>query len=60
MWASVMWLATALEVKCRLWLGGVVRVHRDRRLIRALLWRIRACGSVAHILLCTDGLACLA
>lgn len=57
---GVMWLATALEVRSRLWLGGVVRVHRDRRLIRALLWRIRECGSVAHILLCTDGLACYA
>lgn len=29
----------------------------DRQLIRALLWRIRKCGSVAQILLCTDGLA---
>jgi hypothetical protein len=57
---GVMWLATALEVKSRLWLGGVVRVHRDRQLIRALLWQIRACGSVAQILLCTDGLACYA
>ncbi len=57
---GVMWLATALEIKSRLWLGGVVRVHRDRQLIRALLWQIRACGSVAQILLCTDGLACYA
>jgi hypothetical protein len=55
-----MWLASALEVRSRLWLGGVVRVHRDRWLIRALLLRIRACGSVAYILLCTDGLACYA
>ena len=55
-----MWLATALEVKSRLWLGGVVRVHRDRQLIRALLRRVKACGSVARILLCTDGLACYA
>ena len=54
---GIMWLATALEVRSRLWLGGVVRVHRDRQLIRALLWRIRKCGSVAQILLCTDGLA---
>jgi transposase-like protein len=57
---GVMWLATALEVKSRLWLGGVVRVHRDRQLIGALLWQIRECGSVAQILLCTDGLACYA
>jgi transposase-like protein len=57
---GVMWLATALEVRSRLWLGGVVRVHRDRRLICALLWRIRECGSITEILLCTDGLACYA
>lgn len=57
---GVMWLATALEVKSRLWLGGVVRAHRDRRLIRALLWQVKACCSVARILLCTDGLACYA
>lgn len=57
---GVMWLASALEVKSRLWLGGVVRVHRDRQLIRALLMRVRGCGSVAQILLCTDGLACYA
>ena len=31
---GVMWLASALEVGSRLWLGSVVRVHRDRRLIR--------------------------
>ncbi len=48
---GVMWLATALEVGSRLWLGGVVRVHRDRRLIRALLfWRIRACSSIMETL----------
>ncbi len=57
---GVMWLATALEVKSRLWLGGVVKVHRDRQLIRTLLWQVKACGSVARILLCTDGLACYA
>ena len=38
---GIMWLASALEVRSRLWLGGVVRAHRDRRLIRALLWRIK-------------------
>ena len=57
---GVMWLASALEVGSRLWLGGVVRVHRDRRLIRTLLRRVRGCGSVAQILLCTDGLGCYA
>jgi hypothetical protein len=54
---GVMWLASALEVSSRLWLGGVVSSRRDRALIRALLSGVRACGSVAGVLLCTDGLA---
>jgi transposase-like protein len=54
---GVMWLAGALEVKSRLWLGGVVSLSRDRDLIRALLSRVRTCGLVRAVLLCTDGLA---
>jgi hypothetical protein len=54
---GVLWLASALSVSSRLWLGGVVRVRRDRRLIRTLLERVRACGAFRSLLLCTDGLA---
>ena len=54
---GVMWLAGALAVESRLWLGGVVSVSRDRDLIRAVLRRVRACGLVRAVLLCTDGLA---
>lgn len=54
---GVMWLAGALAVESRLWLGGVVSTSRDRDLIRALLSRVRACGLVRAVLLCTDGLA---
>lgn len=54
---GIYWLASALEVRSRLWLGGVVSRHRDRQLIRELLIRVRACGSVEKILLVTDGLA---
>lgn len=50
------WLATAISVASRLWLGGEVRVHRDRGLIRAMLTRVAACGPIAAVLLCTDGL----
>lgn len=57
---GIFWLASALEVRSRLWLGGVISVSRDRELIRALLGRIAVCGSVRTILLCTDGLACYA
>lgn len=54
---GVLWLAAALAVPSRLWLGGAVSAHRDRALIRALLGRVRACGPVRAVLLCTDGLA---
>jgi len=53
----VLWVATALTVQSRLWLGGTVSAHRDRPLIRALLRRVRACGPVQAVLLCADGLA---
>ncbi len=53
---GVVWLAMAISMPSRLWLGGEVRVHRDRGLIRAVLLRVRACGPVAAMLLCTDGL----
>jgi len=55
---GVLWLAGALEVRrSRLRLGGVVSVRWDRELVRSLLSRVRACGSVAAVLLCTDALA---
>jgi hypothetical protein len=54
---GVLWLAGALEVSSRLWLGGVVSLRRDRDLIRKLLLRVRACGCVKTVLLCTDGLS---
>jgi transposase-like protein len=53
---GVMWLAGALAVESRLWLGGVVSMRRDRDLIRAVLSRVRSCGLVRAVLLCTDGL----
>ena len=54
---GVLWVATALAVPSRLWLGGVVSAHRDRPLIRALLGRVRACGPTRAVLLCVDGLS---
>jgi hypothetical protein len=53
---GVLWLASAIAVPSRLWLGGVVSVTRDRRLIRTLLERVWACGPKRALLLCTDGL----
>jgi transposase-like protein len=54
---GMFWLASALAVPSRLWLGGVVSAHRDGALIRAVLERVRACGPTRALLLCTDGLA---
>lgn len=54
---GIVWLATAISVPSRLWLGGEVSTHRDRTLIRALLLRVAVCGPVAGLLLCTDGLS---
>ncbi len=54
---GVVWLATALAVPTRLWLGGVVSAHRDHLLLRALLVHVRRCAAGAGFLLCTDGLA---
>lgn len=55
--SGVLWLATAVTVASRLWLGGVVSAHRDTALIRALLARVRACGPTQALLLCVDGLS---
>ena len=54
---GVFWLASAIEVRSRLWLGSVISQHRDGRLIGGLLIRVRCCGPVEKILLVTDGLA---
>ena len=54
---GVLWLGSAIAVPSRLWLGGVVSAARDGRLVRAVLERVRACGPVHAVLLCTDGLA---
>ena len=53
---GVLWLASAIAVPSRLWLGGALSAARDGALIRAVLERVRACGAVPAILLCTDGL----
>jgi transposase-like protein len=51
------WLAMAMAVPSRLWLGGVISNHRDLELITTLVQLIRACGRSLAILVCVDGLA---
>ncbi len=51
------WMAMALAVPSRLWLGGVVSAHRDRQLITNLVQIVRSCALSMGILVCVDGLA---
>jgi transposase-like protein len=57
---GIVWLASALAVPSRLWLGGEIRARRDHLLLRALLGHVRRCAHSATFLLCTDGLAAYA
>jgi hypothetical protein len=54
---QVLWLAMAIAVPARLWLGGVVSAHRDTALIRTLAERVRTCLQEGPLLVCADGLA---
>jgi transposase-like protein len=53
----VVWMAMALQVSTRLWLGGEVSVSRDKRLIARLVAKVKTCALYAPLLLVTDGLA---
>lgn len=61
LWAKLVgrkvWLAMALAVPSRLWLGGVISPHRDGVLITRLVRLVRAAARHLDILVCVDGLA---
>lgn len=52
-----MWMAMAMDVVTRLWLGGVVGAHRDGKMILSLAQQVRACAKNWNFLLCVDGLS---
>ena len=52
---KVLWLAMALMVSTRLWLGGVVSERRDMRLARQLANQIRQVALERPLLLAVDG-----
>lgn len=52
---GIVWLAMALEVATRLWLGGVVRASRDTHLLIGLMEKVRRCALCRPLLLCVDG-----
>jgi hypothetical protein len=51
------WLALALAVPSRRWLGGVLGASRDQRLLARLVAQVRAAAQRLAILVCVDGLA---
>ncbi len=61
LWVKVVggkvWMALALAVPSRLWLGGEVSAQRDLPLITRLVQRVRACAASTRLLVCVDGLA---
>jgi transposase-like protein len=53
----ILWMALAICVTTRLWLGGVVSEHRDKYLVRALALQVRACALCRPLLVVFDGFA---
>jgi IS1 family transposase len=53
---AICWMAMAVAVPTRLWLGGEVAVRRDLGLIRRVMARVRRSALLGRILVCTDGL----
>lgn len=51
------WMALAVQVPTRLWLGGAISVARDGALIARLVGTIRACALCRPLLICVDGLS---
>src|ERR1700731_1505647 len=52
------WMAMAIMVSTRLWLGGVVSLRRDRKLADQLLQMVKACCKpLVAVLVLTDGWA---
>jgi len=55
--AGVLWMAMAMMVSTRLWLGGAVSAHRDRDLIGRLVAIVAACATWGPLLFVSDGLS---
>jgi transposase-like protein len=54
---KVLWLAMAIMVGTRLWLGGAVSTKRDEALLERLFAHVRACALARPLLVVTDGLS---
>jgi len=52
---TIVWMAMALQVCTRPWLGGALSARRDTGLITALMQKVRACALCRPLLFCVDG-----
>jgi hypothetical protein len=52
---AIMWLAMAMQVQTRLWLGAAVSSRRDRKLLQAVFQHVRASALCRPLLCCVDG-----
>jgi transposase-like protein len=51
----LVWMALAMLVKTRVWLGGEVSEQRERPLLRRLSERVKRCAAPRPFLVCPDG-----
>lgn len=54
---GTLWMAMAMMVPTRLWLGGAISPKRDKHLIRALAEQVRAVALCRPLLIAVDGLS---
>jgi hypothetical protein len=54
---GIVWMAMAMAVKTRGWLGGAVSAARAMAMIQRLRARVRRCAARRPLLVCTDGLS---
>ena len=54
---GILWMAMAMQVQTRLWLGGVLSTARDMNLIVTLMQKVRHSALCRSLLFCVDGCA---
>jgi hypothetical protein len=52
---GIVWMALAMRITTRLWLGGEVSAQRDLPLLRRLSERVKRCAARRPLWVCTDG-----
>ena len=52
---GIVWVAMALAIPTRLWLGAVVSAHRDGYLANAIVALVSRCAAIGPLLWCVDG-----